>query len=79
MRESTKKILEEIEDEEAPPDIGDLDDENESLTSNELVFLANMIDLLAKRGAFHPSEFIDIGLVYNKIKYLQQQKPCKNC
>ena len=79
MRESTKKILEEIEDEELPPDIGDLDDENESLTSDELIFLSNMIDQIAKRGAFHPTEFVDIGLVYNKIKYLQQQKSCKNC
>ena len=69
----------EIEDEEAPPDIGDLDDENESLTSEELMFLSSMIDQIAKRGAFHPTEFVDIGLVYGKIKYLQQQKPCKNC
>ena len=69
----------EIEDEEAPPDTGDLDDENESLTSEELMFLSSMIDQIAKRGAFHPTEFVDVGLVYGKIKYLQQQKPCKNC
>lgn len=70
--------LDEIQEDEMHPDTGDFPEEKDCLNQNELVFLLNMIDQLSKRGSFHPSEFIDVGLVYNRIKSLHQ-KPCKNC
>lgn len=73
-------FLEEPEEEEMPPDTGDSElEESGCLTSEELRFLVGMIDQLSKRGSFYPSEFVDVGLMYNRLKSLQDDQPCKNC
>lgn len=58
------------------------DDHAESddcLTLLELDFLINMIDQVSKRGAFYTSEFIDVGIIYNRLNAIKSNKTCKTC
>lgn len=50
-------------------------EKHRSLSKNEVAFLINLIDQVAKRGGFHANEFMDIGIVYGHLndiyKYME--------
>lgn len=52
---------------------------DDCLTMLELDFLINMIDRVSKRGAFQVSEFIDVGIIYDRLNTIKTNRNCKNC
>jgi len=60
------------EDDHGDPDVP-------SLTKSEVEFLIGMIEHVSKRGAFYPSEFTDVGIVYNRLKTIYDDYQCKHC